>query len=186
MAKNTSARSAGHMDEDSREERASKDERMQETNPDPALFSEHVDDDAWKSPMNLTAPPPRPGYTQRWVRVAVQSEADVTNLAKSFRQGFRPRRIDSVEDPSAYSSISHGEHAGVIGVHGMILCERPVAVDQRHRDYLRQLTDHQTRAVTSDLEKIEHKDMPITIEMTSRTERGKRPKVAPDAPTEST
>ncbi len=185
MAKALTPRTSGHMDEGLRDERGSQDERMRETDPETALFSEKVDDDAWKSPMNLQAPPPRPGYTQRWVRVAVQSEADVSNMARSFRQGFRPRRIDTVEDRSAYSSISHGEHAGVIGVHGMILCERPVTVDKRHREYIRSRTDLQSQAVISDLEKVERKDMPISIEMTSRTERGKRPKVAPDAPTDT-
>lgn len=171
-----------HMDSELRDEREFTDVRMQTADPAVALRSEALEDEFWKEPVNLVAPPSRPGYTQRWVRVAIQSVDDVSNLAKAYQQGWRPRTKDTIDELQKVPTIKHGEYAGVVGVHGMILMERPNELDEKHRAFIKRRTDHQARAITGELEAMEHKDMPLSIEMRAKVQRGgRRPRIAPDS-----
>ena len=127
-----------------------------------------------KAPMNTDAPPPRPGYVQRWIRTGIQDTPDPTNLARSERFGWKPRRSDTVGESWRHMASQHGPWAGVIVLHNMVLCERPKEVDDQHRQYLAKRTKHQTRAVVDNLEGMEHADMPMSILMQSRVHKGGR------------
>jgi hypothetical protein len=139
-------------------------------------------DQPWKPPSNLDAPPPRRGHVQRWVRTAIRNEDDVRNLAAQFRIGWVPRRADTVPESFPVATIKHGEFAGVIGIHGLILCEMPEELNQRRKDYYDAQTEQQTQAVASDLERVSHPQMPLTREQKSTvtTGRQRRPAVQED------
>lgn len=103
--------------------------------------------DAWSQPMNLEAPPPRPGYTQRWVTAVAGGEDDVQNLIRKQhpRYGWTPRRADTVPNGQA-PSITKGQFAGCIGVMGMVLMERPIKVATAHRQAIDEKTRRQESA----------------------------------------
>lgn len=142
------------------------------------------DDRPWEPPSNLAAPPARPGMTQRWVRVAIRNEADVTNLANSLRAGWQPRRADTVSAGFPVPTIKHGEYAGSIGIHGMVLCEMPTQrVEQRSRYYQEQ-TAKMTQAVARDLaQEVGHPSMPLVEhnrKSVATTGRQRTPRVGED------
>lgn len=90
----------------------------------------------WERPSNMDAPPPNPGYVQRWVRVAMRNEPDQMNWMKSLREGWRPRRASTVPDGYFAPTVKHSEYGDVVGVPGMILCEMPKRKsDQRDAYY---------------------------------------------------
>src|SRR6266581_434981 len=80
---------------------------------------------SWSPGVSLEAPPSRPGYRQKWVRVAVYGRDDVQNVARKFREGWLPRQAETSPKSFSVPTISSGRFAGAIGVEGMILCEMP-------------------------------------------------------------
>jgi hypothetical protein len=139
------------------------------------------EDRPWTPPANLEAPPPRPGYVQRWIRVSIRAEDDVTNVSQSFQEGWEPRRADTVPPGFNVPTISHGKYSGIVGVHGLILCEMPAKRNAERNAYYRNIATQQTQAVATDLATIAHPDMPITQNRKSEVKFGKRtPNVAPD------
>lgn len=120
---------------------------------DPVHETAHGDtwDRPWEPPSNLDAPPPRPGMAQRWVRTHIGNEEDTGNVQKKFREGWRPRRADSVPADFPMATIEEGRHAGCIGVHGMILCEMPMSRLQQASDYYDGIANSQMQRVQQDL-----------------------------------
>lgn len=175
---------ANHMDDALRQQRAAQSSKRGK-----AQRAEHMEDevnsieagDLWKEPSNLEAPPPRPGYVQRWIRASVRSDADAGNLAKAARRGWTPRSADTAPDFPA-PTIKHGEFAGAIGSVDCILCERLVELDQREKAIQRARTGRQLDATVAMLQQAEHKNMPFEMENRSSVKRGTRiPRVAEDA-----
>lgn len=146
--------------------------RAQEPAHPPVHGEQH--DAPWEQPSNLTAPPPRPGMAQRWIRTGVQNTPDATNVAKAFREGWQPRRADTVEAGFTVPTISHGEFAGVIGIHGMILCEMPQERLALKREFIAQQTKRQTQAVARSLAEQSHPNMPISQVRKTEVTRGKQ------------
>jgi hypothetical protein len=142
------------------------------------------EDRPWVAPTHLAAPPVRPGYGQRWIRVAIRNEADVTNLSNSLRAGWVPRRADSAPADFPVPSIKHGEFVGAIGIHGMVLCEIPAGRIVAREKYIKDLTQKQTRAVARDLEEeAGHPSMPLSQERISKVMKGRQrtPQVGDDS-----
>src|SRR3990167_1280939 len=83
------------------------------------------EDNPWIRPASLEAPPARPGMRQRWVRVGTMGKDDPVNSMRKFREGWKPRPVESVPKNFYYPKIASGAHAGFIGVEGMLLCEMP-------------------------------------------------------------
>ena len=145
-------------------------------------FHGYNEEEPYLMSTNLQTPDPRPGYTQRWIRVAIRGVDDVTNLSKQMSMGFRPRPADTIpQGERYYPTIQHGEYAGAISAHGMVLMERPVAIDERHKAAIRRATEMQTQAITQSLEKIERRGgTEFDVDMRSQVQRGRRPAVMPD------
>jgi hypothetical protein len=121
----------------------------------------------WVRPTSLEAPPARPGFVQRWIRVGTMGQDDPTNVARKFREGWKPRPSSSVPPTFHSPTIAHGKWAGCIGVEGMLLCEMPEKmVANRNKHYLAK-TDNTTKAIASELQKHSRPDMPITQERSS-------------------
>ena len=121
-----------------------------------------VDDKPWVRPTSLDAPPARPGFIQRWIRVSMKGEADATNTSRKFREGWKPRPADTVTSSYQVPTISHGKWAGAIGVEGMLLCEMPKAMADKRRKFNSARTAEITNAIEAELQAQEHPGMPIT------------------------
>lgn len=175
---------ANHMEDTLRKQRAA-----QASKRGAARKAEHMEDEVieveadelWKEPSNLEAPPPRPGYVQRWIRTSIRSDADAGNLAKAARRGWAPRKADSAPDFPA-PTIKHGEMAGAIGSVDCVLCERPIELDRREKAIQRARTGRQLDATVSMLQQNEHKAMPFEMDNRSKVVRGgsRIPKAAED------
>lgn len=105
----------------------------------------------WKPPSNLEAPPARPGYAQKWVRVGSMGKDDATNVARKFREGWKPRTADSVPKSFPVPRITQGTWAGCIMVEGMLLCELPKELRDKRAAYFKRQTDRMTEAIDQEL-----------------------------------
>ena len=114
----------------------------------------------WAPPSMLDAPPPRPGMKQRWIRAESQGDADKLNMGKRIREGYQPRRADTVENFEV-PTIDNGQHAGLIGVGGLILAEIPEETANERKKYYQQQTDEQLQAIDNELMKHSNPAMPM-------------------------
>ena len=130
-----------------------------------------VDDKPWVRPTSLDAPPARPGFMQRWVRVAVYNDEDPTNTSRKFREGWKPRPADTVPQSYSAPTISHGKWAGAVGVEGSILCEMPKKMWQKRRDAVEKRTRDITDAIEQELQAQSRPGMEITQTRSSRVVR---------------
>ena len=129
-------------------ERTTRAQESREANP-----ARTQEDTPWVQGGSLEAPKARPGYTQRWLRVAVKGKDDAINISKKFREGWKPRPADTVPLHYQTAKIEHGRFAGFIGVEGMILCEMPIARAKARKAYIRDQTDKKTKAIDAELER---------------------------------
>lgn len=151
---------------------------------EPAHPPVHGDEDErpWAPPSNLEAPPPRPGYGQRWVRISIRNEDDPANFARALREGWVPRKAESVEGFDV-PRITEGKWAGCIGIHSLILCEMPLSRLRKRAEYVDALNRRQTQAVSQDLARESHPSMPITQTRVTRVTTGRRPPIKTDEET---
>lgn len=119
------------------------------------VVHESYDDVDWepKGLLDTSNIPERPGYTQRWVRTELNGLPDPNNVGKRFNQGWRPRPADSVASGSFVPTIDY-KGSNVIGMVGMLLMERPLELHEKHRRYVRSMTDAQTRSVNENLYRV--------------------------------
>jgi hypothetical protein len=150
-----------------------------ETAPQPDLL-DLGDGGDWAPPANLSAPPPRPGMTQRWIRTGIQGDEDRTNIAKALSEGWKPRHPETVPEGLIQPTIEHGRFAGAIGTHNMVLMEMPTARVNQRKAYYDAKTQRMNEAVENDLLKDEDQRMPITQQRTLTASRGRRPRFADD------
>ena len=132
-------------------ERDSRSTRAQETRNSDEVHENYQD--LWEEPLLLDATniPPRPGYEQYWVRTILDHKPDLNNVAKKMNMGFKPRSVDSVPKGVHPPKVNFEDFTNVVGVHGMLLMEIPVAESERYRRAIRSRTNEQMAAVDSDL-----------------------------------
>jgi len=137
-------------------------------------------DRPWVRGTSLAAPPARPGFTQRWIRVATQGVDDPSNAMRKFREGLKPRPLDTLPKDFPLPSISHGQWAGCIGIEGSILCEMPLVLAEKRKAYYQNKTQGVEEAIESDLQKESNAKMPITQQRSSKSSLVRRTRVADD------
>jgi len=168
---------------DDRREGAVHPTRAQESRP--PVHGSEFQDSAWTPPTSLEAPPARPGYSQRYIRVSVGNDHDATRLQNALREGWKPR------DPATLPSelvdltprITEGRYAGAIGVHGLILMEMPTERVQQRKAYYENADAASLRAVRDELQGVAtYKHMPLEQERNTEVGFGdkRRPVVAGD------
>ncbi len=131
-----------------------------------------VHDRDWQKTGDLEAPPARPGFCQKWIRTHIGNEADHKNLAKRFREGWTPRRLDSVHNYIGVPALKEGEFAGIVGVFGMILCEMPLRMKEQRDAFYREKLRRQTEAIDHDLHKAELPGAPIHVKRRTASTKG--------------
>ena len=115
----------------------------------------------WKPPSILDAPPPPEGYTHRWIRSEVAGFDDRKNVSARTREGWELVRGEEYPD-FEIPTIQDGQHAGVIGVGGLLLARIPLEIVEDRNDYFRGMTRQQMTAVDNDLAREQHPAMPIS------------------------
>ncbi|MDD5551493.1 MAG: hypothetical protein PHS34_09550, partial [Candidatus Omnitrophica bacterium] len=128
------------------DDRVSREQTVREAEPVHEAYAEWEDD----SMLNTRNIPPRPGYVQRWVRTLVKGQEDQANVFKKYNKGWKPRPLSSVPKGQF---VMHVDFNGidVIGIHGMILMERPKALQDRQKAAIEEETRLQMSAVKQNM-----------------------------------
>lgn len=108
----------------------------------------------WSRPSELEAPEPRPGMTQRWIRVRLGNEEDARNSMRKFREGWMPRQLDTVPEGYAPPTFSHSRLGNVIGVEDLILCEMPIKKAEQRNAHYRAKRDRMIEGIENDLRNV--------------------------------
>jgi hypothetical protein len=109
--------------------------------------------DSWeqKGLLDTTNIPAREGMTQRWVKTLEQNGTpDRNNVFNKMNQGWRIRLRSDVEKGAMIPSVDF-DGQDVIGIHGMILMERPIKQHESQRKHIRNQTALQMQGVKQSL-----------------------------------
>ena len=101
-----------------------------------------------------TAPDPRPGFTQRWIRIRLGTDDDARNSMRKFREGWLPRQVETVPLGFAPPTFSHARLGEVIGVEDLILCEIPVKKAMQRNAYYTNKRDRMIEGIENDLRNV--------------------------------
>ena len=137
-----------------------------------------AEDTPWVRGQSLAAPPARPGFVQRWIRVAIDGKDDATNVARKMREGWKPRPADSIPANFQLPTISHGEWTGCLGIEGSVLMEIPAKIADKRKAFVKDRTDTITNSLEGELQQKSNSIMPISQER--RSDVGRMVKVADD------
>lgn len=137
----------------------------------------------WRRPTALDAPPPRPGYVQRWVRMQQGSNKDMLNWSNKFREGYQPRDPATLPQEFRHLKGSTEGLGGMIVVGGMVLCEIPEQRMVAKRKFIRGEVHKQELSVSAETDTVSREGAqigakPIVREETHAVSRGRRPSVA--------
>lgn len=137
--------------------------------------------DFTEPPQFLLAPDSRPGMDQRWVASKVLGQDVPLTYSQQIREGWRPRDPSTIEGFQSFR-IGSGDHAGCIGVDGLILCERPKEISRKFRARIDEQNRLQEMSVEEQIRQTaEQGGVPISVQRKSTTKFGRRAvQVAPD------
>jgi hypothetical protein len=135
-------------------------------------------EDDWARSAELEAPEPRPGFTQRWIRIKLGNEEDARNSMRKFREGWLPRQLDTVPAGHAPPTFSHSRLGNVIGVEDLILCEMPIRKALQRNAYFQAKRDRMIEGIENDLRNVQSGGPRIA--RTAKTQVTKRRLRVPD------
>lgn len=107
----------------------------------------------WRRHSALDAPPARPGYVQRFIRVRLGTSRDMARFVAATREGWRPVKASSVADRSL-PTTQLVDGTEVIGVEDLILCEMPQKVFMQRQAYFQEKLDKQNAAIERQLREV--------------------------------
>jgi hypothetical protein len=123
-----------------------------------------IDETPWIRPSSLDAPPARNGYTQRWVRQSIRGAADPKNLNRTWREGWRPRQPETLDEEwRIYANFADKDN-GMIVVDDLILMEIDSRVLAKRKEAIQRATAQQMQSVDHDLESTQIAGHPIVKE----------------------
>jgi len=125
----------------------------------------------WTPPSSLDAPKAPAGFRHRWIRVETMGFDDTKNVQGKLRSGWELVRADEYPG-SQYPVINEGKYKGLIGVGGLVLARIPEEIAKLRDEYYQKMTREANEALQHDLDKEQHKSMPIQQERQSRVTFG--------------
>jgi hypothetical protein len=126
----------------------------------------------WTKPELLPSPKPQDGYAFRWIRVAMQGQADPTNVSSKIREGWEP--VKAVDHPEIF--LMHAENDRFkdnIVMGGLMLCKAPLEIIEQRNEYYNQQADSQIHAVDNNLMKANDPRMPLFNDRKTKVTFGK-------------
>lgn len=147
-----------------------------------------IPDIEWRQPLALDAPPPRPGYAQRWVRTTMRGgETDSQNMNYKQRIGWQPRDPSTIPEGELFSTMSTqaGHSGGVIRVGNLVLQEIPVELLKRQRRFNQNKAKAQEEATSAGIKRVSQEGQRQGYDPIVRDERtvattGRRPPTLAD------
>lgn len=126
----------------------------------------------WMPPEALPEPDKMDGYTYRWIRVAMLTKSDPSNISKSLREGWEPVAI---EEQPKYALLANksGDFKGNIEIGGLLLCKIPTEFMNQRRAYYENLTNQQAEAVDNSFMRESDARMPLFRDRKSSVSFGK-------------
>ena len=125
----------------------------------------------WTPPSSLDAPKAPTGFRHRWIRVETMGFDDTKNVQGKIRSGWELVRADEYPG-SEYPVVTEGKYKGMIGVGGLVLARIPEEIAKLRDDYYQKMTREANEALQHDLDKEQHKSMPIQQDRQSRVTFG--------------
>jgi hypothetical protein len=93
-------------------------------------------------------PNPIPGWSFRYIRVALMGQSDPTNVSAKFREGWEPVRAeDHPELCHLADETPNSRFKGNIEIGGLLLCKAPEEMVKQRRDYYEKMASSQMDAV---------------------------------------
>ena len=125
----------------------------------------------WTPPSSLDAPKAPTGFRHRWIRVDTMGFDDTKNVQGKIRSGWELVRADEYPG-SEYPVVTEGKYKGMIGVGGLVLARIPEEIAKLRDEYYQNMTREANEALQHDLDKEQHKSMPISQDRQSRVTFG--------------
>lgn len=121
-----------------------------------AITDASMDRPSWarQTALDAATPKARPGYVQRWVRIAqADGRPDVANKSDALMTGWRPRRESTLEAADGMMPIydpGDGRGGVIIFKEQLLLCEMPTEMHDRYTQKLKAEQDQINRAIYTD------------------------------------
>jgi hypothetical protein len=155
--------------------------RASETRPEPISDPEPINEQyVYERPNQMKAPPPQPGYVQRWVRMETRGVADPTNnYQMKMLEGYAPRHPETL--PPEYRILrAASEGIDSIRMGSLVLCEKPIHKANAKIKWLAEQVNKQNQMVQAEHQKISQEGqrqtgIPLVHEETESVSRGRRP-----------
>jgi len=127
---------------------------------------------SWQRPETLPEPNKEPGYTYRWIRVALLGQADARNVSSKQREGWEP--VLASEQPHLQMLVDpNSRFKDNIEVAGLLLCKMPDEMVEQRREYFAAQTKAQTDSVDNNFMRENDQRMPLFSDKRSTTSFGK-------------
>tara|TARA_R100001015_G_C4599266_1_gene154316 strand:+ start:59 stop:529 length:471 start_codon:yes stop_codon:yes gene_type:complete len=129
----------------------------------------------WTPPSSLDAPPAPKGYVHRWIRTEFMGQEDTGNVSKKLREGWEFVRSEEIKNNLGdhdYPVIRKGQYQGLIGVGGLVLARIPEEIVEQRKQYFKNVTADQVKAVDNDILREQRPEMPVNINRQSRVTFG--------------
>jgi hypothetical protein len=105
----------------------------------------------WKRATALEAPPQRPGFVQRWVRIKSNGADDTENYDRYIEEGWRARKPLTVKRAHSLTTTRNQAHAQMIVKRGHVLMELTEAAANQRKKFYQGSLDRQTKALENEL-----------------------------------
>lgn len=126
----------------------------------------------WAPPELLPKPDKQAGFAYRWVRVALNNQADPRNVSAMLRQGWEPVKVE--EQPKFKLLVDpNSRYKDSIEIGGLLLCKAPEEIVGQRSEYYAKQTQAQADAVDSSLMRQSDARMPMFSEKKTTTSFGK-------------
>ena len=129
----------------------------------------------WTPPSSLDAPPAPQGFVHRWIRTELMGQEDTGNVSKKLREGWEFVRAEEIQNQlgdHSYPVIQKGQYQGLIGVGGLVLARIPEEIVEQRKQYFKNVTADQVKAVDNDILREQRPEMPVNINRQSRVTFG--------------
>lgn len=138
----------------------------------------------WVRPSALMAPPPRPGYVNRWIRFRSGNEEDRDNLDKMMSQGWRPLPKSKLRKDHVLTANLEGKYGQFVTKRGLILMELPEDLWNQRRDFYMQKQQKMTESIDRNLFREQDRRMPFMTpeRRTTVTRRARRGRLEENIP----